>query len=83
MFKVGDIITGTSDNGYIWTNNKAIMRVVHVDNEYEQMDVEIISHTNEQIIGSIFEVWNSPKRFRLYDDKLISFVKSLIGGDNK
>lgn len=64
MFKIGDIITGKSDNSYMWTTNEALMIVVNVDGC--TMDVKILCHASRQsILNKQYDVDNSEERFQL------------------
>lgn len=64
MFKKGDIITGTEDNGYSYTSNHALMVVGDLLRNGE-MDVHIIYHAKySSEIGDHYSVNNSNRKFR-------------------
>ena len=63
MFKIGDIITGLQDNGYSFTNEGALMLVVHSYNN-EDMDVLIIGHNILEQVGNAYPVNNTEREFK-------------------
>ena len=67
MFKVGDIITGTSRMYYSITSRDAIMRVRRIGDFYDvpKMDVVILEHRIPGEKGCSYTVNNDDRRFRL------------------
>ena len=60
MLKVGDIVCGNKDNGFVITNNLAIMEVVDIYEEtnyngdtYNCIDVKVLFTANHKIATNI------------------------------
>lgn len=65
-FKVGDIISGITGNGYSITNEnmkKAEVIKTGIGTTRSKMEIKILSHNNEKEIGSFYTVQNTSSKF--------------------
>lgn len=84
MFKIGDLVTGTVDNCYLYTTRGAICRVVGYGRDYSDDDKSIIGVSiigvDDDIVkdGSFLSVASEESRRRLIEDLTDYRVKACL-----
>ena len=82
-FKVGDIIRGKKDNGYMWTDGLMTKgKVIEVD-DCDDMRIEILEHTYVDVIGKRYNVDNNDNEFELVNTELDKLQRKLEKHENK